>query len=195
MKINAVKQFVNKNISKFERDNSVRPAKIFNLYDKNNAYRGEYFYYSDYTGVKTSMSITRIMDDKLNREMQEIVYRNKDFVTLKDTESKTGAMSKVIPSEITTITTVLDFVNDKFKTIMSISKLKNELKRIGKNDPDFKYSDEFIIYEPLKEKPRYEKTTEVLNEGSISENKRNNHKWPKDYFPNGSSHQIPFRFW
>jgi hypothetical protein len=57
------------------------------------------------------------------------------------------------------------------------------------------YLDNFVVYEPLKEKPQYEKTVEYVREGSISEtNKRTNalrHKYPL----NGSINQIPYKFW
>lgn len=47
MKINSVKDFVRINISKFKKDkNTTGLNRIFNLYDKNNSYRGEYFFKS-----------------------------------------------------------------------------------------------------------------------------------------------------
>ena len=43
MKVNQVKQFVKSNISRFEKDKrSYWGNSIFNLYDKNNSYRGEH---------------------------------------------------------------------------------------------------------------------------------------------------------
>ena len=118
---------------------------------------------------------------------------SKTFVTLKDLKSDT--LIKPLASDITTVTTVMDYVNDKFKTVRTVSKLKNKLQRLGKNDPDFDYSDNFIIYEPLKEKPQYEKSIEYVREGSISEvNKKtvmNTHYYPLK----GSINQLPYKFW
>lgn len=70
MKINSVKDFVRINISKFKKDkNTTGLNRIFNLYDKNNSYRGEYFFKalsrSGYNGVGKSISVTRLMDDSL----------------------------------------------------------------------------------------------------------------------------------
>ncbi len=46
MKISPVKQFVKSNISRFEKDKgrSSWGERMFNLYDKNNSYRGDYQY-------------------------------------------------------------------------------------------------------------------------------------------------------
>ena len=95
MKINKVKQFVQSSISRFEPDNNARNwgrNKAFHLYDKNNMYRGEYMFRTihsnDYHGVKTSMSVTRIMSEKLKQQMQEIVYMQKRYVTLKSPETE-----------------------------------------------------------------------------------------------------------
>lgn len=201
MGINPVKLFVKDNIIRFEKDLNVRPAQLFNLYDKNNLYRGEYFSKrlrgSEYLGLQSAISVTRIMDDNLNQTMQEIVYMKKYYVTLKDPTK--DVLSKVLPFEITTITTVLDFIKDRFQTVMRTSKLKNSLQRISENDPDFVYSDRFIIYEALKEKPQYEQSVEIIREGTISETKTNNlskgHIFPTYRGRKGCSHQIPFRFW
>ncbi len=200
MKINQVKQFVANNVSRFEKgDVCANKGKnhSFNLYDKNNAYCGEYKFLiqssSDYLGVKSSMSVTRIMNSKLGQALQEIVCLNKNYVTLKDKTSDT--FTKALPSEITTTTTVLDFINDKFLTVRSVSKLKNKLKRLGKDDPDFKYSDDFVIYEPLKGKPKYEKSVEFVREGTISEATENNSTVNKRYTPQGSIRQFPYIFW
>lgn len=200
MKINSVKDFVRINISKFKKDkNTTGLNRIFNLYDKNNSYRGEYFFKalsrSGYNGVGKSISVTRLMDDSLNQTMQEIVYMKKDCITVKDKSS--DILLKVLPSEITIIRTVLDFVNDKFLTIRSVSKLRNQLQRIEKNDPDFIYKDNFVIYEPLKEKPQYKKKYEILREGKISETQKNNLLIPNNRENSrlGCTHQIPYRFW
>ena len=201
MKVDPVKQFIQRNVSRFEKDVNVHPACVFNLYDNNNRYCGEYFYKrlssSEYMGVKKSISVVRIMDNNLNQTMQKIIYMDKDYVTLKDPTK--DVLSKVIPSEITTIVTILDFVNDRFKTILRVGKLKNQLQRISENDPDFKYSDRFIIYEPLTEKLQYDKSVEIIREGAISETPKNNllidHRLANIRSKLNCSHQIPYRFW
>jgi hypothetical protein len=198
MKVDIVKQFCRENISRYEKRGNTRPAKVFDLYDKNNNYCGEYFFKSlsssDYLGVARSISTIRIMDEKLNQKMQEVVYMNKDYVNLVDPSKDICA--RALPSEITTTTTVLDYVNDKFKTVRFVSKLINKLERIGKDNPYFKYSDNFIIYEPLKEKPQYEKSIEFVREGSISETKKNPIIYNGDiYLPKGGINQIPYRYW
>ena len=194
MKINQVKQFVANNVSRFEKSGK---KSVFNLYDKNNAYCGEYKFMpqenSGYLGVKSSMSVTRIMSSKLGQALQEIVCMNKNYVTIKDKNSDT--LTKALPSEITTTTTVLDFINDKFLTVQSVSKLKNKLQRLGKDDPDFKYSEDFVIYEPLKQKPQYEKSVEFTREGTISEATANNSNANKRYSPRGSIKKFPYIFW
>lgn len=200
MKINQVKQYIASNISRFEKDkNNCHARRLFHLYDKNNSYRGEHLYSilhsSGYTGVKTSMSTTSIMSNKLKQEMQEIVYINKEFVDIYDPESKELLKTKALPTEITTITTVLDFINDQFKTVRSVSKLKNKLQRINKNNTDVIYSDNFVIYEPLKEKPHYEKLVEYTREGSISEAKKKTLTHKINYPLWGSINQIPYKFW
>ena len=73
MKINQVKQYIASNISRFEKDkNNCHARRLFHLYDKNNSYRGEHLYSilhsSGYTGVKTSMSTTSIMSNKLKQD-------------------------------------------------------------------------------------------------------------------------------
>ena len=199
MKINQVKQFVRANISRFEPNNNARNLghnKAFNLYDNNNIYRGEYTFKtissSDYLGVKSSVSVTRFMNSKSRQAMQEIVCMDKNYVKLKDKTSDT--FTKALPSEITTTTTILDFINDKFMTVRSVSKLKNKLQRLGKNDPDFKSSDDSVIYEPLKEKPKYEKSIEYVREGTISEaTEKNTVTASKNY--EGSVKQFPYIFW
>ncbi|MBR6098735.1 hypothetical protein IKP85_03210, partial [bacterium] len=111
MKINQVKQFVANNVSRFEKSGK---KSVFNLYDKNNACCGEYKFIpqesSEYLGVKSSMSVTRIMNSKLGQALQEVVCMDKNYVTIKDKNSDT--FTKALPSEITTTTTILDFVND-----------------------------------------------------------------------------------
>ena len=200
MKVNPVKQFVKSNISRFELNNDVRNRgynKLYNLYDQNNNYRGEYYFMalssSTYLGVKKALSVTRIMSEKLKLQMQEFVHINKCYVTLKDHDS--DILTKAIPSEITTTSTVLDFVNDKYKTVRTVSKLKNKLQRISKDDPDFVYSENYKIYEPLKEKPQYEKSVEYVKEGSISETKKKTVMNRNNYPLRGSINQIPYKFW
>ena len=200
MKINPVKQFVKSNIARFEKNVDGRNwghNKSFNLYDKNNTYRGEYMlraiHSNDYHGVKTSMSVTRIMSEKLKQQMQEIVYIQKRFVTFKAPE--TEDLTKVLPLEITTTSTVLDYASDRYNTVRTVSKLKNKLHIISKYDPDFIYSENHIIYEPLKEKPEYEKSVEYEIEGSISEKNKNINIRRTGYHPNGSINQIPYKYW
>lgn len=73
MKINSVKQFVQNNIIRFEKTTSGRNCSL-NLYDKNNVWRGEHTFKpiksSDYLGVGSSVSNTRIMSKDLKLEMQ-----------------------------------------------------------------------------------------------------------------------------
>ncbi len=194
VKINQVKHFVVNNVSRFEKSDK---KPVFNLYDKDNKYCGEYKFMpkegSDFLGIKSSMSVTRIMNSKLRQALQEIVCMDKNYVTLKDKNSDT--FTKALPSEITTTTTVLDFVNDEFLTVRSVSRLKNKLQRLGKDDPDFKYSDDFVIYEPLKEKPQYEKSVEFVREGTISEATENNSIVNKRYTSQGSIKHFPYIFW
>ena len=188
MKVNQVKQFVASNISRFEK-NRTTTGRSFNLYDKNNLFRGEFNFIpmnrSNYMGIKSSLSCTRIMDENLKLQMQEFVHMNKDYVILKD--KSTDTLTKALPKTITTTRTIMDFVKDKFITIQKTSKLKNNLQRIGKNDPDFVYSDKSIIYEPLKEKPQYEKTIETIREGVISEVKKHSRF--------NSKIGVPFIYW
>ena len=188
MKINQVKQFVASNISRFEKNGSTK-GHSFNLYDKNNLFRGEFNFIpmnrSDYLGIKSSLSSTRIMDENLKLLMQEFVHMNKDYVTIKD--KSTDTLTKALPKTITTTRTIVDFVKDKFMTIRKTSKLKNDLQRIEKNDPDFIYSDKFTIYEPLNEKPQYEQVTETIREGAISEVKKHSHF--------NSKIGVPFIYW
>lgn len=199
MKINQVKQFVASNVSRFEKCSSAKKSSsIFNLYDKNNVYCGEYKFMpqsgSEYLGVKNSMSVTRIMNSKLRQALQEIVCMNKDYVIIKDKNS--DVLTKALPSEITTTTTVLDFVNDKFKTVRIVSKLKNKLQKLGKDDPDFKCSNDYVIYEPLKEKPKYEKSIEFVREGTITEaTEKNTIISSPSRCVEGSIKQFPYIFW
>lgn len=189
MKVNQVKQFISSNISRFEKNGS-SACRSFNLYDKNNLFRGEYNFIpldrSGYLGVQTSLSSTRIMDDNRRLQMQEYVFMNKDYVTLKDNSSET--LTKDLPKIITTTRTIMDFVKDKFITIRTTNKLKNNLQRIGENDPDFIYSDKFVIYESLKEKPQYEQVIETIREGSISEAKKLHSHF-------NSKVGVPFIYW
>lgn len=187
MKVNPVKHFVKSNITRFEKDNkSYWGNRIFNLYDKNNSYRGDYQYTvnksSSNNGVISSLSSTRIMNDKLKQEMTEYVHMDKSFINMYDSQSDDLLKTKPFLKKITTITTILDFVNDKFKTVRSVSRLKNKLqRRMYADNPKFPYMDNFVVYEPLKEKPQYEKTVEYVREGSISET--------------NSKSQIPYKFW
>ena len=188
MKVNQIKQFVASNISRFEKTKTTT-GRSFNLYDKNNLFRGEYNFTpmdrSGYLGIKSSLSSTRIMDDNRKLKMQEFVHMNKDYVTIKD--KSTDTLTKALPKTITTVRTIMDFIEDKFITVRTVSKLKNNLQRIGKNDPDFVYSDKSIIYEPLKEKPQYEKTIETIREGVISEVKKHSRF--------NSKIGVPFIYW
>ena len=49
------------------------------------------------------------------------------------------------------------------------------------DNPNFPYMDNFVVYEPLKEKPQYEKSVEYVREGSISKI--------------NSKNQIPYKYW
>ena len=194
MKVNSVKQFVKSNISRLVKNGERYPDNhIFHLYDKNNVYRGEYQFIpinsNGYQGIRTAMSTTRIMSDKLKPEMQEIIYIDKNFVNFYDSNSKDLLKMKPLPTEITITTTIMDFINDKFTTFRTVSKFKNKLQRMQKDNPNFIYSDNFVIYEPLNEKPQYEKTVEVIREGSISETEKDNRG------KKGHSHQIPYMYW
>lgn len=187
MKVNQVKQFVKSNISWFEKDKkSYWGNRIFNLYDKNNSYRGDYQYTvkksASCQGIISSLSSTRIMNDRLKQEMAEYVHIDKSFIDVFDAQSEDLLKTKPLAKEITTISTILDFVNDKFKTIRSVSRLKNKLQRRKYADnPTVPYLDNFVVYEPLKEKPQYEKSVEYVREGSIS--------------ATNSKSQIPYKFW
>lgn len=200
MKVNPVKQFVKNNISRFEKT-STGLDRFFNLYDKKGIYRGEYTFTpinsSSYLGVRSSISHTRIMSEDLKLEMQEFVNMDKKYVSIYDSIS--DLKIKALPSEITTVTTVLDYINDKFKTVRCISKLKNKLQKISDDNPDWVCSDSFVIYEPLKEKPQYEKCVEYIREGSISEvnNKVRHNHLNDSLYSNiyGSTNQIPYRYW
>ena len=187
MKVNQIKQFVASNISRFEKTGTTT-GRSFNLYDKNNLFRGEFSFIpmdrSSYMGIKNSLSSTRIVDENRKLQMQEFVHMNKDYVTIKD--KSTDTLTKALPNKITTIRTVIDYVKNKFITIQTTSKLKNNLQRIGENDPDFMYSDKLVIYEPLSEKPQYEKTVKVLREGKASDVKVN---------PFDSKIGVPFIYW
>jgi hypothetical protein len=202
MNINQVKQFTASNISRFEKNVNKRwPGRSFYLYDKNNRYRGEHqFFERGKTGSKgiiSSLSATRIMNDKMQLEMQEYVHMNKDYVNIKDLSSE--LLTRPFPTLITTTRTVLDYVKDKFMTIRTTSKLQNELQKLGEDDPDIRFSEDYPVYEPLKEKPRYEKTTEIISEGSISEVQKRKHDLVMHQSPLSrmtSIHtQIPYIYW
>ena len=188
MNINQVKQFTASNISRFEKNvNKHWPGRSFYLYDKNNRDRGEYQLTVKHStgskGIASSLSSTRIMNDKMQLEMQEYVQMNKGYVRIKDLSSE--LLTRPFPTLITTTRTVLDYVKDKFMTIRTTSKLQNELQKLGEDDPDIRFSEDYPVYEPLKEKPKYEKTTEILSEGSISETHKRRHDLV--------AHQSPFR--
>ena len=188
MNINQVKQFTASNISRFEKNVNKRwPARSFYLYDKTNRYRGEYQFIvgqsTESRGIASSLSATRIMNDKMQLEMQEYVQMNKGYVRIKDLSSE--LLTRPFPTLITTTRTVLDYVKNKFLTIRTTSKLQNELQKLGEDDPDIRFSEDYPVYEPLKEKPRYEKTTEIISEGSISEVRKRRHDLVM--------HQSPFR--
>ncbi len=196
MKINQVKQFVASNISRFERKNEWG-VKAFNLYDKNNIYRGEYrfnvLHSSCIHGVGESLSTTKIFDKNLKQKMQEIVHMKKDYVAIKDKSSE--FLVKALPKEITTTKTVLNYEKDKFETVRTISKLQNKLQKIKDNDPDYRINRKNTIYEELKEKPKYEKIVEQVREGSISEVK-NDVKFQKVIYKHlDSSLKIPYIYW
>ena len=99
MKVNQIKQFVASNISRFEKTKTTT-GRSFNLYDKNNLFRGEYDFTpmdrSGYLGIKSSLSSTRIMDDNRKLQMQEFVHMNKDYVTIKDKSTDTLTKSIIV---------------------------------------------------------------------------------------------------
>jgi len=173
MKVNQVKRFVAANISRFEKTKATK-GHSFNLYNKNNLFCGEFNFIPmkrcDYLGIQRSLSSTRIMDENRKLKMLEYVYIDKNYVTFKDKTS--DILIKSLPKTITTVRTIIDFIEDKFTTVRAVSKLKNNLQRIGKDDADFLCSDKFIIYEALKEKPKYDKTIEIVKEGTISDVKK-----------------------
>ena len=200
MKVNQIKQFVASNISRFEKTKTTK-GRSFNLYGKNNLFRGEYNFIpmdrSGYLGIKSSLSSTRIMDDNRKLQMQEFVHMNKDYVNIKDLSSE--LLTRPFPTLITTTRTVLDYVKDKFMTIRTTSKLQNELQKLGEDDPDIGFSENYPVYEPLKEKPKYEKTTEILSEGSISETQKRRHDLVVHQSPfcriKSIHTQIPYIYW
>lgn len=122
---------------------------------------------------------------------------DKKHVTIYDPTS--DLKIKPLPREITTTTTVLDYENDTFRTERRVSKLKNDLQKISVDNPDFVCSDSFVVYEPLEEKPQYEKSVEYIREGSISEvNQKANRNTLLSSSYNrlyGSVNQIPYRYW
>ena len=164
MKINQVKHFVASNISKFERQAGFS-GKSFNLYDKNNIFRGIYCFIP--VTHSNSLYSTQILDKSGKLQMEESIHINKDYITFEDKTSKT--LTKVLPKTITTTRTIIDFVKDRFLKVRTTSKLKNDLQRIKKNNPDFINSNNFVIYESLNKIPQYEKEVESISEGAISE--------------------------
>ena len=171
MKINQVKHFVASNISKFERQAGLYGksfnlyGKSFNLYDKNNIFRGIYCFIP--VTHSSSLYCTQILDKNGKLQMEESIHINKDYITFEDKTSET--LTKVLPKTITTTKTVIDYVKDRFLKVRTTSKLKNDLQRIKKNNPDFINSNNFVIYESLNKIPQYEKEVESISEGAISE--------------------------
>ena len=197
MKVNLVKQFVASNVSRFKKI-KCEDVKTFHLYDKNNAYCGEYRFQvlgssGLMTGAGESLSTTKILDKNLNPKMQEIVHMQKDLVKIKDKSSE--FLVKLFPQEITTTKTVLDFEKDRFETVRTVSKLQNKLQKIGDNDPDFRPSKNNIIYEELKEKPKYEKVSETIREGSISDVKTDVRLQKAVSKHSENSLKIPYIYW
>ena len=196
MKISPVKQFVASNVSRFERKNEWG-VKAFDLYDKNNLYRGEYRFdvlkSSSIHGVGESLSITKIFDKNLKQKMQEIVHMKKDYVEIKDKSSE--FLVKALPKEITTTKTVLNYEKDKFETVRTISKLQNKLQKIKVNDPDHRINRKNTRYEELKEKPKYEKVEEQVSKGSISEVNKDVKIQKVIYKHLDSSLKIPYIYW
>jgi len=197
MEIVPIEQFVRENVSRFELAGKRGKRQFFNLYDKN-GYCGEFgtygssIYLSSKYDINAPICALRIFNNdngKLKQIMQKVSVRKIDYVEVKDHTLEIPL--KAIPKTITTITTFLDFVNDKFKTLKRESMLKNELIRIGKDDPDFIYVEEHPRYEELKEKPVYEQKVEVIREGLITEAKREAYKRNYGEKPLG----IPFIFW
>ena len=71
--------------------------------------------------------------------------------------------------------------------------LMNEVIRLEeaytfyKNDPDFIYFDNFVIYEALNEKTQYEQVVEIIRKGAISEVKKQGRF--------SSKIGVPFIYW
>lgn len=198
MEIIPIEQFVRENVSRFELASNRGRSKCFDLYNKKGDYVGNYNFYSllscDFLGINNSLSSVRIFDEKLKPVMGKDNWMKKTFAMVKDKTK--DVWLRAVPQTITTISTIYDFVNDKFRTIKRESVLQNELIRLGKDDPDFIYVEEHPRYEELKEKPVYEQNVELLREGSVSkviEETRCNIQ-RRDYFAKKHS-GIPFIFW
>lgn len=194
MEISPVKQYLRENVSKFELARKCGRDRWFYLYNKKGNYFGEYNFLSllgsDFLGIAKSLSTTRIFDEKTNPIMGEDTWMGKTYAIVKD---KTKDLClRAIPHTITTMTTFLDFTNDKFKTIEHKSVLQNKLVRLKKDDEDFIYSYVNISYEELKEKPIYEQKIEVVREGLISEAKK---EIDSRALGDKTNWGIPFIFW
>ena len=198
MEIVPIEQYVRENVSRFELASRRGKRHCFNLYGKN-GYCGEFGnygpskYMSEGYGISAPTRVLSIFDNsngKLNLIMEKINVRTTQRISVKDHSREIPVKS--IPQIITIMTTYLDFINDYFQTIKRESVLKNNLVRIGKNDPDFYYNEEHAIYEELTEKPAYEQNIEIVREGSISEAKE---KAQRRYFGKQQRVGLPFIFW
>lgn len=196
MEIVPIKQFVRDNISEFRLIDKRGRTRIFDLYDKNKKFCGHYSYFpscrfwDENYGGRVSISALEIFDGKLNKVMQNHVCQKKDYVEIKDHTREIPV--RAIPKIITTTATFFDFINDKFSTLRRESTLQNDLVRIGKDDKDFIYNEDHIIYEELDSKPVYEQKVEVIREGSISEVKNGSPRYMKERTLLNS---YPFMFW
>lgn len=181
--ISPVRNFVKNNGLKFDCVRQVGRSKFFNLYDKNGNYCGDYFFKSM---NNDGMSNLLLFDKDLNPIMQENIYLSKDIVQVKDPESELKL--RTVPTAYRRIITTLDYVADKFRTVKDEIILQNPLVKLGKDDKDFIYRETANRYEEITDKLVYQKNTEIINEGLISDLKKN-----RD--PHKKSNQFPFRFW
>lgn len=184
--ISPVKQFIKTNVKNFSLQQPQGGIKIFSLYDKNNRCVGEYSHRiygkSEFYGVgKTTSNIT-VFNSDLKRIMQESTIIQREYVDVKDPFAE--EKFKGIVKSIEIITTTLDYLRDKFRTVSKSITLKNKLTRIDTNDKDFIYSDKYIIYKELPEKLKYERQEKIVREGSIKEaNDRQKGMFRKSNFP------------
>ena len=138
-------------------------GKPMYLYGKNGEYLGQHMHNSYVDG---QLWHTLIMGEDLKPKAQEIVYvkRNEKCIH-PETEEEIDNMKK-LATQITTITTVLDHVKDKFITVKKVCKLVNPLEEVKADDPNCIFAG---TYKSVKN-PRYICCVdEVINEGSISE--------------------------